>query len=87
MKKLVISGFIEKGVLRIRMNDALIIDGNGDFEMDLESGTMNILTWFVEGVPKSNFRITVSSPVEASFQINKSLGISGKDTGTHIVES
>jgi len=87
MKKLIVSGFIENGSLHIRMNDSLIIDGSGDFEMNLEPRTTHMLTWFAEGTPKSNFRITVSSPAESSFQMHKALGKSGKDTGIHYIES
>jgi hypothetical protein len=69
------------------MNDALVIDGSGDFELDLDPNSTYVLNWFAEGKPKSNFRITVSSPAESSYQLNKALGSSGKDTGTHIIES
>ncbi|HKL02084.1 MAG TPA: hypothetical protein VJ911_00360 [Cryomorphaceae bacterium] len=87
MKKLVVSGFIENGDLKIRLNDLLIIDGSGDFESELSSNTDNMITWYVEGKPKSNFRITVSSPAESSFQVNKALGPKGKDSGIYTVQT
>jgi len=87
MKKLVVSAFIEEGTLRVRLNDKMIIDGNGDFESTIQEKSFNLLTWYVEGIPKSNYRITVSSPSESSLQINKSVGAKGKDTGYHNVES
>jgi len=87
MKKLVVSSFIEKGTLRIRLNDTLIIDGSGDFEMDLEQDSTNLLTWFTEGSPKSHFRITVSSPLESSLQLNKVIESSGRDSGVHYIKT
>lgn len=87
MKKLVVSGFIEKGTLRIRLNDEMIIDGSGDFESTIQVNSLNLLTWYAEGMPKSNYRITVSSPAESSLQLNKSIGSKGKDTGFHNVET
>jgi len=87
MKKLVVSAFIEKGTLRVRLNDTMIIDGSGDFETTIHEESFNLLTWYVEGTPKSNYRITVSSPLDSSLQLNKSLGSKGKDTGFHNIES
>ncbi|MCA1764422.1 MAG: hypothetical protein ABR574_05980 [Cryomorphaceae bacterium] len=87
MKNLVVSGFIENGLMRIRLNDVVIIDGSGDFETELDPNTENLITWYVEGKPKSSFRITISSPAESSFQINKALSLRGKETGVHIVQT
>lgn len=82
MPKLRMSAFVEEGIMNVRMNDDMILPGEGgDLELSLEKGKKYYLNWYVEGRAKSHFRISVSSPKEAELHLSKILDSNGSDFG------
>ncbi len=82
MKKLKVSAFVEDGVMSIRINDDMILPGEGGkTEIKLASGRSHYLNWYVEGKAFGKFRIALSLPTKNQFELNKPLDGQGQDFG------
>lgn len=79
MTKLVISTFVENGRMTVTLNGEKIIEDSNRIETELEYGKDYQLAWKVDGRAGSMYNITVSSPVEISFYLSKTIGKTGYD--------
>ncbi|WP_020531941.1 hypothetical protein [Flexithrix dorotheae] len=82
MAKFVISTFIEKGDIEIKLNDKVIPLDNGKIEEKIEDNQYYVFSWLVKGEVGSSFRISISSPRYAEFQLHKIIGKSGEDVNS-----
>ncbi len=87
MKKVKMSAFVEDGVMSVRMNDDMVLPGNGgETEFKLLEGKKYFLNWYIEGASKSKFNISISSPQEARFNLKKELSKEGSEFGFYEFE-
>lgn len=82
MEKLVVSAFLEEGIIKLLLDGKEILDpGQWQTSLDLKHGETYCLHWFIKAKTKSVFSITVSSPIAAEFRLTKQIGVAGKEIG------
>lgn len=74
------STHVEHGTVCLRLDNKVINDGRTFCEEPLSKGE-HVVEWVVEGVAFGCFGITISSPVNAEFQLSRRLDASGRDSG------
>ncbi|HCW08640.1 MAG TPA: hypothetical protein DGG95_14875 [Cytophagales bacterium] len=82
MAKMTASTHIIKGSLWLYLDNQQIMSNTDAVEVELEEGKDYIIHWFVKGGAGTQYSLTISSPKEAQFHLNKMLQASGKDVGS-----
>lgn len=80
MANLTVSTHVQDGLLVLRLDDEMILEGSGVYDEELREGA-HVLQWYVKGIPSTSFALSISSPALAEFQISKKLPLSGRDFG------
>ena len=68
---------------QVKINDALVLLGNGEASVGLEGGPEHALTWFVRGAPGSSYTLKITAPDEAKFTHEATMDSSTMDAGLH----
>jgi len=85
--RLHISTFIEKGSLKVFLDDNLLLAGSGEFEMSLDHDQVFELKWVVESRPQTNFRVSLFEPSDLSFSHVRLVGGEGKECGMKLLKT
>ena len=75
------STHVEDGMLTLKLDNQIVLQNSDSTSFDIRDHQEYVVQWFVVGRPGSMYSITISSPIEAQFQLSRSLKASGKDYG------
>ena len=81
MSRLVASTFIDKGTIWLYLDDQLIANGSQSIDIELPDEEEFILHWLVKAPKGTTYSVSISSPKEAQYQLNKIIAKSEKDSG------
>lgn len=81
MPQLAISTSIESGQMVVKLNGKTVVRNNASVTIELASGELFVLQWFVEGTPGSDYNITITSPLNARINRTRTIDETRRDFG------
>jgi hypothetical protein len=83
MTTVTISASSESGWVKVFVDGNEVLSGTGMANVSLDEGT-HFLTYFVQGIPGSNYQISITDPPDEIWQVSGKLK-SNHTTGQHAI--